>query len=236
MSQVRILPGPRSRPSCRWRSATVHQWTCARSTGGPWRSPRPARSDVADYWGAIASGCERRSCSIGADRCTRSAMRVIDRRRGDGPPLARVPYRDAGPRPPPPPGPPSASHRRGRSGPRAGLLRDRSSARWPCYPSSAPQQEAGSSPSSSGLGRRPFKAEARVRIPLGARHHPLHSTTAPAPVTTAHAPVEESGRPHLPVKEEIAGSKPVGRARRDEPQEDHPVVHLNADRIARVLS
>ena len=26
------------------------------------------------------------------------------------------------------------------------------------------------------------------------------------------APVEESGRPHLPVKEEIAGSKPVGRA------------------------
>jgi hypothetical protein len=61
-------------------------------------------------------------------------------------------------------------------------------------------------PSSSGLGRRPFKAEARVRIPLGARHHR----------TTRHnripAPVEESGRPHLPVKEEIAGSKPVGRA------------------------
>ena len=28
------------------------------------------------------------------------------------------------------------------------------------------------------------------------------------------APVEESGRPHLPVKEEIAGSKPVGRAMR----------------------
>jgi hypothetical protein len=30
-------------------------------------------------------------------------------------------------------------------------------------------------PSSSGLGRRPFKAEARVRIPLGARHgHWIH--------------------------------------------------------------
>ena len=28
----------------------------------------------------------------------------------------------------------------------------------------------------------------------------------------AHAPVEESGRPHRPVKAEIAGSKPVGRA------------------------
>ena len=29
----------------------------------------------------------------------------------------------------------------------------------------------GRPPSSSGLGHRPFKAEARVRIPLGARHH-----------------------------------------------------------------
>ena len=29
----------------------------------------------------------------------------------------------------------------------------------------------GKPPSSSGLGHRPFKAEARVRIPLGARHH-----------------------------------------------------------------
>jgi hypothetical protein len=57
------------------------------------------------------------------------------------------------------------------------------------------------SPSSRGLGRRPFKAEARVRIPLGAR------------TTTAYrAPVEESGRPHRPVKAEIAGSKPVRRA------------------------
>ena len=90
----------------------------------------------------------------------------------------------------------------------------RAGMRWPCYPSSAPQQEAGSSPSSSGLGRCPFKAEARVRIPLGARHHQHQAPSgASAAVTTAHAPVEESGRPHLPVKEEIAGSKPVRRAR-----------------------
>jgi hypothetical protein len=57
----------------------------------------------------------------------------------------------------------------------------------------------GRPPSSSGLGRRPFKAVARVRIPLGARN-------------CIPAPVEESGRPHRPVKAEIAGSKPVGRA------------------------
>ena len=56
-------------------------------------------------------------------------------------------------------------------------------------------------PSSSGLGHRPFKAAARVRIPLGAR------------TTTAYAGVEESGRPHRPVKAKIAGSKPVTRAR-----------------------
>ena len=55
-------------------------------------------------------------------------------------------------------------------------------------------------PSSSGLGFRPFKAATRVRIPLGAHNR------------IAHAPVEESGRPHRPVKAEIAGSKPVGRA------------------------
>ncbi len=56
-------------------------------------------------------------------------------------------------------------------------------------------------PSSSGLGFRPFKAATRVRIPLGAPNK-------------IHAPVEESGRPHRPVKAEIAGSKPVGRATR----------------------
>ena len=37
----------------------------------------------------------------------------------------------------------------------------------PGYPSRAPTEPW--SPSSRGLGRRPFKAEARVRIPLGAR-------------------------------------------------------------------
>ena len=41
---------------------------------------------------------------------------------------------------------------------------------------------------------------------MGARlHRTMHHNRIPAPV-------EESGRPHLPVKEEIAGSKPVGRA------------------------
>jgi hypothetical protein len=71
-------------------------------------------------------------------------------------------------------------------------------------PGAAPGPGAGCGmtgpPSSSGLGFRPFKAATRVRIPLGAHNR------------IAHAPVEESGRPHRPVKAEIAGSKPVGRA------------------------
>ncbi len=78
----------------------------------------------------------------------------------------------------------------------------------PCWRSTRP-------PSSSGLGRRPFKAEARVRIPLGARFRARPSRSCRGAMTTQQherAPVEESGRPHLPVKEEIAGSKPVGRA------------------------
>jgi hypothetical protein len=54
-------------------------------------------------------------------------------------------------------------------------------------------------PSSSGPGFRPFKAATRVRIPLGAHNRIL-------------AGVEEPGRPHRPVKAEIAGSKPVTRA------------------------
>jgi hypothetical protein len=73
-------------------------------------------------------------------------------------------------------------------------------------PGAAPGPGAGCGmtgpPSSSGLGFRPFKAATRVRIPLGAHNR------------IAHAPVEESGRPHRPVKAEIAGSKPVGRAGR----------------------
>ena len=62
-------------------------------------------------------------------------------------------------------------------------------------------KQLGEPPSSSGLGHRPFKAAARVRIPLGAR------------TTTEYAGVEESGRPHRTVKAKIAGSKPVTRAR-----------------------
>jgi hypothetical protein len=70
-------------------------------------------------------------------------------------------------------------------------------------------------PSSSGLGFRPFKAATRVRIPLGAHNR------------IAHAPVEESGRPHRPVKAEIAGSKPVGRA-------DLPAVSLRRPQVVRL--
>jgi hypothetical protein len=66
---------------------------------------------------------------------------------------------------------------------------------------------AASPPSSSGLGRRPFKAVARVRIPLGARPHPRSRGAA------------WSAR--RPVKAEVAGSNPVGTAqesRRSEAQ------------------
>jgi hypothetical protein len=56
-----------------------------------------------------------------------------------------------------------AAHRSSR--PRATLIV--TSHEGPGYPSRAPTEPW--SPSSRGLGRRPFKAEARVRIPLGAR-------------------------------------------------------------------
>ena len=52
-------------------------------------------------------------------------------------------------------------------------------------------------PSSSGLGRRPFKPEARVRIPLGARWGR-----------------GEAWSSRRPVKPEIAGSNPVVPAKR----------------------
>jgi hypothetical protein len=58
---------------------------------------------------------------------------------------------------------PRAAHRSSR--PRATLIV--TSQEGPGYPSRAPTEPR--SPSSRGLGRRPFKAEARVRIPLGAR-------------------------------------------------------------------
>jgi hypothetical protein len=75
-----------------------------------------------------------------------------------------------------PPRPPAAA-----SPPRA---RDHRRARGPAghgYTASAPANRD-RSPSSSGLGRRPFKAEARVRTPLGAR-----TTHAAPPVATAPA-------------------------------------------------
>jgi hypothetical protein len=70
----------------------------------------------------------------------------------------------------------------------------------------APRVHGGGScrkpPSSSGLGHRPFKAAARVRIPLG--------------VLLAHASGARSCRAvwsaRHPVKVEVAGSNPVGTA------------------------
>ena len=50
-------------------------------------------------------------------------------------------------------------------------------------------------PSSSGLGRRPFKAEARVRIPLGARHRASrHSTCARRGVRPSSPPCQGGDR------------------------------------------
>ena len=54
-------------------------------------------------------------------------------------------------------------------------------------------------PSSSGLGRRPFKAVARVRIPLGVRQ--LNSKV-----------LWSSWSARRPVKAEVAGSSPVRTA------------------------
>jgi hypothetical protein len=109
-------------------------------------------------------------------------------------------------------------------GPRAGgssarRLRSRfgnSGGRPVCCPSSQREGEAGAPPepsmckhvrvrvapsSSSGPGRRPFKAVARVRIPLGAR---------PGSYRTRSRGAARSAR--RPVKAEVAGSNPVGTA------------------------
>src|SRR5580658_3059569 len=59
-------------------------------------------------------------------------------------------------------------------------------------------------PSSSGLGHRPFKAAARVRIPLGAQ-------LARLLITTWSCRAAWSAR--HPVKVEVAGSNPVRTAR-----------------------
>ena len=58
-------------------------------------------------------------------------------------------------------------------------------------------------PSSSGLGHRPFKAAARVRIPLGARWVPArhNAWSCRAAWSARH-----------PVKVEVAGSNPVRTA------------------------
>ncbi len=73
------------------------------------------------------------------------------------------------------------------------------------------------SPSSSGLGRRPFKAEARVRTPLGALHD--RRLGAEDNRTCVCGGVRS---PHRPVKAEIAGSKPVRRAGPRGPLCQHP--------------
>src|SRR6266567_6335509 len=57
-------------------------------------------------------------------------------------------------------------------------------------------------PSSSGLGHRPFKAAARVRIPLGAR----------LAVASAAWSCRAARSARHPVKVEVAGSNPVRTA------------------------
>ena len=73
-------------------------------------------------------------------------------------------------------------------------------------------------PSSSGLGHRPFKAAARVRIPLG------------APVGSRSRGAVWSAR--RPVKPEVAGSNPVGTAslaqQRGEPRSGSSVGRASA--------
>jgi hypothetical protein len=58
-------------------------------------------------------------------------------------------------------------------------------------------------PSSSGLGRRPFTAVARVRIPLG-----VHATTTAVGVAQSKA-LWRSWLARRPVTAEVAGSSPV---------------------------
>ena len=58
-------------------------------------------------------------------------------------------------------------------------------------------------PSSSGLGRRPFTAVARVRIPLG-----VHATTTAVGVAHSKA-LWRSWLARRPVTAEVAGSSPV---------------------------
>jgi hypothetical protein len=60
-------------------------------------------------------------------------------------------------------------------------------------------------PSSSGLGLRPFKAAARVRIPLGARQD-------------SHKAQWRSWLARRPVTAEVAGSSPVWVAASERPQ------------------
>ena len=74
------------------------------------------------------------------------------------------------------------------------------------------------SPSSSGPGHRPFKAAARVRIPLGARKRSqqLHDHSSlqdhrSCKTTWSRGEAWSSRRP---VKAEVAGSNPVGTATR----------------------
>src|SRR3954454_21245981 len=102
-----------------------------------------------------------------------------------------------------------------------------SSVRRPCYP--CPASRTGGEPCVPIVWwprTPPFQGGSTGSNPVGgtAPPHTRHHRTigASAPLTTAHAPVEESGRPHRPVKAEIAGSKPVRRARVARPEPAPP--------------
>src|SRR4051812_5164247 len=83
-------------------------------------------------------------------------------------------------------------------------------------------------PSSRGPGHRPFKAAARVRIPLGARSgRPARSS--------AGARAISSGVERLPYKEEVAGSNPASPTLKSSDLQDNPVKYERARRKPRLF-
>ena len=103
-------------------------------------------------------------------------------------------------------------------------LQSRCGSRWPRAPSCASvalRPQRGSPPSSSGPGHRPFKAAARVRIPLGvpltiedlwsswsARHPVKVKVAGSSPVRSALGRVAQLVE-RAPEKREVTGSTPV---------------------------
>ena len=181
MSRVRILPGPplarRTLAPCVDPARRRRRVTSRRADHHARRDPAPRAHDAPRARERAArsrdAGPRRRAPAAVVPLGPHLRDAVPDRRR---PPRSRGPapagaHRPAGPtRPAPPARPPRARDRRWARGP-AGHG----------YTASAPANRD-RSPSSSGLGRRPFKAEARVRTPLGAR-----TTHAAPPVATAPA-------------------------------------------------